>query len=89
MTVSIKVYGNVQGVFFRRSAKEEALKLGVTGWVRNEADGSASIMAVGDRKNLDEFIKWCRGGPPLARVDGVEVDWKESEQDFGSFEILS
>lgn len=88
MTVSIRVFGGVQGVFFRRSAKEEADKLGVTGWVRNEADGSVAIMAVGDRKNLDKFLKWCRGGPPLAKVESVEVEWRESEQDFGSFEML-
>ncbi|MDP2632856.1 MAG: acylphosphatase [Candidatus Curtissbacteria bacterium] len=88
MTVSIRVYGDVQGVFFRRSAKDEADKLGVTGWVRNEADGSVVMMVVGDRKNLEKFVKWCKGGPPLSKVERVEVDWRESEQDFASFEIL-
>ena len=70
---SIKVIGKVQGVFFRASAKQEADKLNIHGIVRNENDGSVSIIATGDEENLDRFITWCKQGPPFARVDRCEV----------------
>lgn len=84
----IVVYGQVQGVFFRRSAKEEADKFGLTGWIRNEPDGSVRALVVGPKDKLEEFVKWCKKGPPLAKVNGVEVDWSDSEEDFDSFDIL-
>lgn len=70
---NIKVYGRVQGVFFRATALEEAEKLGLVGFVRNESDGSVYIEVEGEKENLDKFISWCHVGPPLARVDKVEV----------------
>ncbi|OGD88183.1 hypothetical protein A2870_02530 [Candidatus Curtissbacteria bacterium RIFCSPHIGHO2_01_FULL_41_11] len=88
MTVSIRVFGSVQGVFFRRSAKEEADKLGVTGWVRNKADGSVEVLAVGEGDKLEDFLKWCKKGPPLAKVENVEVDWSHTDADFAKFDIL-
>ena len=88
MTVHIGIYGQVQGVFFRRNAKDEADKLGLVGWVRNNEDGSVEIMAVGSREKLNEFVKWCKKGSPSAEVEKVEVDWRPDELDFESFEIL-
>ena len=72
-TVSIIVTGKVQGVWYRQSAKEKATELGVTGNVRNQPDGSVAIIATGLAKQLDQFIEWCRQGPPRARVTNVEV----------------
>ncbi len=89
MTANIKIYGSVQGVFFRRSAKEIADKLGLTGWVRNASDGSVEIMAVGPKDRLDKFVVWCKKGPPLAEVDKVEIDWVKKEESFDGFEIIS
>ena len=88
MTINIKIYGQVQGVFFRRSAKEEADRLGLFGWVRNDGDGSVETLAVGSKEKLDEFVKWCKKGPSLAQVERVEVDWQESVGDFDRFDIL-
>ena len=72
-TVSIIVTGKVQGVWYRQSAKEKATELGVTGNVRNQPDVSVAIIATGLPNQLDQFIEWCRQGPPRARVTNVEV----------------
>ncbi len=71
--VSIRVYGKVQGVFFRASTKETADELGINGSVRNEHDGSVSIEAEGDDETLDKFIEWCKKGPRLASVHRCDV----------------
>lgn len=82
------VSGDVQGVFFRRTAKLEAEKLGLVGWVRNRNDGGVEAVAQGSKNRVDAFIKWCRHGPPFAKVENVEVEWKKNLEDFDSFEIL-
>lgn len=71
--VSIRVYGRVQGVFFRASTKETAEQLDIRGSVRNEYDGSVAIEAEGDHDAIGKFIDWCRKGPRLARVESCEV----------------
>ncbi|OGD85396.1 acylphosphatase [Candidatus Curtissbacteria bacterium RIFCSPLOWO2_01_FULL_41_18] len=86
--VNIKIFGSVQGVFFRRSAKLEAEKLGIVGWVKNDGNGSVEAMAQGERDKVDEFIKWCKKGPPFAKVEKVEVKWLSESQDFDRFDIL-
>lgn len=88
MQVVIKISGKVQGVFFRKSAKDEADRLGLVGWIRNDADGSVETLAVGPKEKLEEFIKWCKSGPPLAEVENVEVEWKNQNLEFDSFNIL-
>lgn len=85
--VNLKIYGQVQGVFFRRSAKLEAERLGIAGWVRNEPDGSVGIMAQGDKKVVDKFIRWCKRGPPFAKVEKVDVSWEKDLHDFENFSI--
>lgn len=69
---SIRVTGRVQGVFYRASARAEAERLGLNGFVRNEPDGSVYAEAEGETDALERFVEWCRRGPPQARVDGVE-----------------
>ncbi|MEK7616702.1 MAG: acylphosphatase [Patescibacteria group bacterium] len=71
--LNIKIHGQVQGVFFRVSAKEEAEKLGISGFVRNERDGTVYIEVEGEEENLNKFVKWCHNGPEHAQVDKVEV----------------
>lgn len=69
----ISVYGHVQGVNFRVSARRQAERLALTGMVRNEPDGSVAIEVEGTPSALAAFIAWCKQGPPAARVDRVEV----------------
>ena len=69
----IIISGKVQGVFFRASTKEKAEELGITGWVRNAADGTVEIEASGNDDAIKQFIDWCHEGPELAEVDTVTV----------------
>lgn len=69
----IHITGQVQGVNFRSSAQRLARQLGLTGYARNQPDGSVLIVAEGSAEALDEFVAWCKIGPPRATVDQVEV----------------
>lgn len=84
--LNICVYGLVQGVFFRVTAKQEADKLGLTGFARNVADGSVYIEAEGEKQDLDKFIKWCNIGPSMAQVEKVVVEDGKLKS-FSSFEV--
>jgi acylphosphatase len=64
----------VQGVFFRREARVAAMKLGLSGFVRNEDDGSVYAEAEGAPEAVGGFIRWCRRGPENARVEEVRVE---------------
>ncbi len=75
--LQVRVHGLVQGVFFRVSTQRKAQELGLAGSVRNDPDGSVAIEVEGAGTPLDEFLAWCRRGPPNARVD--RVDFVESE----------
>ena len=63
------VAGKVQGVFFRASTREQALKSGLRGYAKNLADGSVEVLAVGDAESIDALEAWLRVGPPKAQVD--------------------
>lgn len=67
-----RITGLVQGVNYRATARREARRLGLAGWVRNEPDGSVRIDVEGDQPALDAFLAWCAEGPPGARVAAVE-----------------
>lgn len=69
---SIKVFGQVQGVYFRVHAKQAADILGVSGWVQNQPDGSVKIEAEGEENALKSFLKWCEEASKEAKVDKVE-----------------
>jgi len=72
--VRLLIRGRVQGVSYRASTVEAARRLGgVTGWVKNTADGSVVAEVQGAPDAVDAMIDWCKDGPPAARVDGVEV----------------
>lgn len=86
-TVTIRVSGKVQGVWYRQSTREKARELGITGVVRNRPDGTVWITATGTDNQLEDLITWCRSGPPKARVMQVETS-PETLQEFESFEIL-
>lgn len=80
------VHGRVQGVFFRQSTRAEAQRLGLTGFARNNPDGTVTIEAQGPTDALDALQAWCHHGPPTARVDRVEVSSAEA-QDFVGFVV--
>ena len=67
------VAGRVQGVWFRESCRDQAQAAGVSGWVRNLADGRVEVVLEGPPGAVDGVLAWCRRGPRRARVDGIEV----------------
>lgn len=67
------VTGQVQGVGFRWGAREEAHRIGVTGWARNRQDGSVEVEVEGDPDSVRRMLDWLRSGPPGGTVHGVEV----------------
>ena len=73
-SLKIRVFGKVHGVFYRASAKEKAGELGVYGWVKNESDGSVSILAEGEEVLVKRMLDWCKEGPSYSRVDRVEFE---------------
>ena len=84
--VKIRVHGKVQGVYFRASTMDTALELGITGFVRNEPDGSVYIEAEGSPEAVEGLIIWCNTGPPRARVEKVEITEGDPVH-FGRFEL--
>lgn len=83
----IRVYGKVQGVFFRANVLRVATDLGISGWVKNEAGGSVQISAEGQEEQLQQLLSWCEKGPAYARVS--KVDFLENELGyFKSFRII-
>ena len=81
------VHGRVQGVFFRQSTVEMARAFGLTGQVRNCADGTVAAIFEGDRDKVNQALAWCHQGPPAARVDTVEADWQDYRGEFDCFKI--
>ena len=71
--VRVQVFGLVQGVCFRVSARDEALRLGVRGWVRNRRDGGVEALYQGPPEAVDRLVAWSNAGPPGARVDEVRA----------------
>ena len=83
------VRGRVQGVGYRYALQHEAVRLGITGWVRNRADGSVEALAQGPQQALDTLTAWARRGPPAARVSEVTATSAatENKQDYEAFVI--
>lgn len=85
--VRLRIEGRVQGVFFRATAAQEATRRGLTGWVRNCADGSVELVAEGKKSDLEALIAWCRRGPPAAGVTAVNIREEPFRGEFSRFEI--
>ena len=79
----VQIYGRVQGVFFRQWAVNQARELGVSGWVRNRADGSVEILAAGQPQAVEALIELCELGPPAAEVERVDVDPTDEQAGSG------
>jgi len=83
----IRVYGDVQGVGYRSWTVRRARRMGLTGLVRNEPDGSVVVIVEGEEGDIESLIEECRRGPPLARVEKVDVEWQEYKGEYSDFEI--
>ncbi len=85
--VHVFVSGLVQGVFFRQNAKRVADSLCLRGWVRNLSDGRVEAVIEGPEEKVAEMIKWMKRGPPLARVEKIEVIREEYKGEYRDFKI--
>jgi acylphosphatase len=85
--VHVIVEGRVQGVFFRAFTKDEAVRLGLAGWVRNRADGSVEALVEGDSSAVGKMVRWFHQGSPNASVKKVHVTEEEPVGETGVFEI--
>lgn len=83
---NIQIFGLVQGVLFRATAKEQADQLGIRGFARNEPDNTVYIAAEGEENQLNKFIKWCDIGPSAAVVEKVVVT-EDKMKNFKNFEV--
>jgi len=86
-SLKIKVHGRVQGVGFRYSTIQAATRIGVSGWVRNEWDGTVLIHCEGESTSVDRFVSWCRKGPAMAYVTSLDITPVPYEGIFTGFTI--
>lgn len=86
-SLKIKVHGRVQGVGFRYSTVQAAVKIGVNGWVRNEWDGTVLIYCEGNSRSVDTFVAWCRKGPTLSHVVSLDITDVPFQGLYDSFKI--
>ena len=86
-TINLLIKGNVQGVFYRATAKQIANELGVTGWIKNTNEGSVEVTVSGNEQQLEKFVNWCKKGPDKAAVKEVVVTQKD-ETSFKGFSIV-
>ena len=82
------VSGKVQGVWFRDSTRQEAIKLKVTGWVKNIPSGTVYLEAEGEENNLKSLERWIHIGSRHSRVDRVDLQWSEPTNTYSTFEII-
>lgn len=87
--LTLKIYGQVQGVFFRAEAVRKAESLGLVGWVRNAEDGTVEVVAEGEKDTLNKLYQWCQKGSPFAQVEKVEIKWEPYESEFKEFTIMT
>lgn len=88
-TNQVSITGKVQGVGFRFATVRRAHELGVTGWVRNQNDGSVQALLQGTADQIDQMLSWLQYGPPPARVDDVQVECLYTDdRRYGSFQQI-
>jgi acylphosphatase len=83
------VEGRVQGVGFRYFVLDQAVSLGITGWVRNRYDESVEVLAEGTREKLDSLLGLLGKGPRSAFVTRVKSEWEEPTGEFSRFSVRS
>ncbi len=81
------VTGRVQGVYYRSYAEDEARRLHLTGWVRNQRNGSVEMVIEGEERDVQAMIAWSRQGSPVSRVEDVEVAWEAYTGEFSGFGV--
>ena len=81
------ITGRVQGVCFRMETCRAVEHLKVSGWVRNKRDGSVEAVFEGEQEDVNAALNWCQQGPPISRVDDIQVSWQEYIGEFVGFSV--
>ena len=84
--VTLQITGRVQNVGFRYNTRRKAEEFQISGFVKNQPDGSVYVEAAGEEENLDRFMLWCQKGPTWARVDDVKIQ-KIPHQEYEGFSV--
>lgn len=84
----IFIEGRVQGVFYRDWTRRTAQSLGLTGWVKNLADGRVEAVFEGVKEKIEEMVEKCNESPYHAGVEHIDVSWEKATKEFGIFEII-
>ncbi len=82
-----EIRGRVQGVGFRHTTMQTASRIGCTGWVRNNRDGTVTCVAQGTDEQLQQLIAFLKDGPRNARVEDISVTWEAATEPFDVFRI--
>ena len=82
-----KIYGKVQGVWFRKYTYNYAEGIGLVGLVKNLGDGTVLVNASGTNENLEEFKEYLENGSPNSRVDKIDYSWEDLSIEYSTFEI--
>jgi acylphosphatase len=85
--IHVIVEGRVQGVFFRAYTKDEAVRLGLLGWVRNRPDGTVEALVEGEKNAVAKMVQWFHQGSPHSYVEKVQVTEEAPVGDSKTFEI--
>lgn len=83
----LMISGRVQGVFFRSYTEKAARERGIKGWVMNTRDGRVEAILEGEKEQVEDMIRWCHQGSPMANVYGVNVDWQDYTGEFQDFGV--
>ena len=81
------VKGRVQGVSFRYYTRQQAFRLGISGWIQTNPDGTVEVLAQGAHEQLEELLDFLHVGPPAARVTDLDVEWKPVAEPVNHFSI--
>jgi acylphosphatase len=83
----ILITGKVQGVFYRDHTRRWASSMGLSGWVRNLADGRVETLVEGEKEIIQDLERKLKKGPPLSRVENVHTEWEDYIGEFFNFRI--
>ena len=88
MLCHLVISGFVQGVGYRRFVKKTALRLGLTGWVKNIDKNKVEVLLSGSKKTIEKILEACYKGPFLADIKNIDIEWEDKNVNFKSFEII-
>lgn len=81
------ISGHVQGVFYRASCQEVAIKYDLKGYVQNLSTGQVEVITQGEKEKIEKLIEWCKKGPSDARVSNIKIEWHDIKEKFSGFNI--